>query len=228
MTRNNNRSRRTGNKSQRNNLEHQQVQLLKQLVAFRRQEIDLPAVPDVVPLALRPNKVYTFTRLSPPQNISSDPLVETDFGFRFTLDSLTSYSEFSNLFEEFRIIRVEAIYRTSNALIPLIGKILTCIDYDDSAALPLSALQQYQTAQVNSPREDFTRVIKPRVSLEVYQGATSGYTSTPNIWLDSSNPSIAHFGFKLSLPAQVSGASATPTLQGTIMFRYYIQCRNPH
>jgi hypothetical protein len=127
----------------------------------------------------------------------------------FTVNTLPSIAFLSNMFDLYKIHKVEVNFTSVRAdnnpssVGSVIPKLQTIIDLDDDVA-PTSTLEldRYSTLVevrgVNSVR----RVFKPRASMQLYLTAvTSAYAVAPDVWLDLAYTTVPHYGCKWSLGA---------------------------
>lgn len=146
-------------------------------------------------------------------------------------------SEFTPLFERWRIVSVEATpiftgnSSSLNSPTTALPLILCVIDYDDTAAISLTQIQQYSnmmmfqlgTGAVVPPTIKFS----PRPLAIEYSGVSPGYAITSkNVELNTGYPAIPHYGLKCVFDNQnVSSAS----LIGTVSwyFRYTFELSIP-
>lgn len=139
-------------------------------------------------------------------NVGAITAIATDSGVGrlFKLNSLPNVTEFTNLFDQYRIVMVEAEYVFSTHILSSQARyprIAFAVDYSD-AGNPTSEsdVLQYQNAeafQFGQVKHTFKRVFKPRAALAAYQGAFTGYgTASPNQWFDTNNAGIEYYGTK--------------------------------
>lgn len=146
----------------------------------------------------------------------------------FTLADLPNASDFTNLFDFYRICGVklqfipQANSNDTGASDPLSIPIFHYIaDYDDSIgfANENQALEKegIKTRRLDKP---FNYYIVPRVSNEIYNnGVTTAYAlNKKKQWIDGNSSGVAHFGLK----AWVTTA-AVYTLRFKIYATYYLQ-----
>jgi len=139
-------------------------------------------------------------------NVGAITAIATDSGVgrRFRLSDLPSTTEFTNLFDQYRIVMVEAEYVFSTHILASQARyprIAFAVDYSDSTNPGSeSEVLQYQNAeafQFGQVKHTFKRVFKPRAALAAYQGTFTGYgTASPNQWFDTNNSSIEYYGTK--------------------------------
>lgn len=154
----------------------------------------------------------------------------------FNLASLPSASEFTALFDQYKITGVKldfiplgdtinlpltSMTGTTGALSPG-GPLILATDYDDASTPGSSAqLLEYQASKVIPIPRRHRMYIKPRIAVEINNGITTGYGARTG-WVDSSYSSVAHYGVKYWMNApSVSSASYTYQVWGT----YYISCK---
>jgi len=158
--------------------------------------------------------------------VSSAAAATTYAAYSFALSDVPNYTEFTNLFDEYRISKViltfvpQCMTTTSNPIYTT-SWLIYVVDKDD-ASTPTSytSLQEYPKHKVLSANRRFYVSFRPRFSTEVYASpATTGYGSRTG-WLDCSNAGIPHYGFKLAM-----GLSGTAGAFSYAVFaKYVIDC----
>lgn len=116
-----------------------------------------------------------------------------------------NYTEFTNLFDLFRIKKVVfKMYLNSNSstvTTPAVSLpvIYSAVTSDDANLVSQTSIQQYETCKSHQfGDKELTWVFKPKPSLLAYNGLTSGYSPT-NGWLDTNYSDVPHFGIKFVL-----------------------------
>lgn len=123
-----------------------------------------------------------------------------------------SSSEFSKLFDQWRIVGVdmEVFFSGNSQSIVTAGTTLPLLwyvdDYDDANNTPLSLIQQYPRVKIANMGESGGYVIRhrmtPRPSLIIPDGA-GGFGAAPQLdgptWIDTVTPGTPHYGLKLCL-----------------------------
>jgi hypothetical protein len=209
-----------------------QVNILKQILDLQKtqQNQSIETVRDVPMMILKRDKVYTFTRKTA---LSYLQATNTGAGasFAFSLNLLPSGSDFTNLFEQYRVKQL--IYQFT----PIVGlgsgavdhsPLITWFDYDDNV-VPIGASESYQTQTTRTtPQGQFVqRVVTPQLSQDglATGSATTAYSAPPNnLWIDDAYPNALYYGLKTWIPAsgQTEGA---PLWAATVTA--VIQCRRP-
>jgi hypothetical protein len=196
------------------------------------QQRQIPDKPDRRPMDIpRRPQVMTFTRSVLLGNISATN-VETTGAYYFTLDSLPSYTDFTSLFDQYRIAQVTVRFipvvapfgaSTTAALLP---DLHTVIDYDDAVApATVDVMRQYGTHSVAPNQVYFERVLTPRYAVASYSGTFTSYSLAPVFtWIDSNSPSVQYYGVKWGTTSVsvVSGSYVLYNVEAT----YVVQCKS--
>lgn len=142
------------------------------------------------------------------------------FGFSFSLSNLPNSSDFTNLFDSYRIDRIDAvILGSSNSL-----QIYVAVDYDDAVAptgvVDMLERQNVQCKSVTAGSFQQLRVsFVPRMPIE---GANAGPQLAPvGMWVDTADPTVQYHGLKLWLQP----STGTVTLQPQVIFTYHLSFR---
>lgn len=163
-------------------------------------------------------------------------------GLAFCIGDLPNYTEFSNLYDCYRIrgvkLRLIPICTQgsmfSNGLLE--GILLHYVtDLDDGASPSASAtgitdLQQYSNYKcvINAVgRRSINIYLKPRYAQAVYNTAVStGYTEgNRSLWLDMTNTQVPHYGVKL-LFEHYHTSTDNATYLWKLEATYYFQCKD--
>lgn len=184
-------------------------------------------------------KSFHFKRAGNVAVLTYDPVVGDSIGtFTFRFDQINTNTDFTGLFDEYRInCCVLKFYpswgqagepgaltnRTpTNYQIP---QLHTCQDDDDNAIPTINEIIQhasYRTMQFNRP---YSFKFQPHASLAYFKSTlTTGYgVAKARTWLDMNNIDIPHYGFKFGID------SATNQIGHVYNFKvrpfYYFSCR---
>lgn len=170
-----------------------------------------------------------------------------NIGYQFSINDLPSLSEFTNLFDSFRIVKVVLRIRpySNNAATTFSGAPNTApatsgfihyaIDNDDAAAptaseAGITELQQKTSYKVKPlvSNKPIVITIKPRYAQSMFASTiATGYTQgRRSNWLDLGYPETPHYGFK----AVLEGYSPNAT-DAHLGFRaettYFLQFKGP-
>lgn len=164
-------------------------------------------------------------------------------GYYFTLSQLPSYTEFTNLFEQYRINAVKLTFQPyynsmdtegqiANAAAGIaynnIPRLYTLVDKDGAiTATTENGMLEYASARfIRNPMKSFSVYVKsPCVqigtanSLSIVGGAPKG-----KVWLDCDNYNIQHWGCAVGglMPAP---SSAFNTIGYSVVAKFYMQFR---
>lgn len=150
-------------------------------------------------------------------------------GLNFQLGQLPNVSEFTNLYDMYRInkVVVKVIPKISE-----VGMVLgatnnsagvqlhSALDFDDSAApTTVSQLTQYANHKMTRGNQIHTRVFTPKCNLSAggVQVASKAYQ-----WLDVTDTTVPHFGMKLIIPT----ISSSTIIYYDYSVTMYFSCKN--
>jgi len=144
--------------------------------------------------------VYRFVRSAYVTTLSSLAAATSYFAFSFKLSDLPNYTEFTQLFDEYKISKLQYKFLpgalTQNTLTTIATPtFMYAIDKDD-ATVPtsLDTLLQYPGVKIRNMDRGFTVSFVPRVAATFYNTAvTSAYGSTVH-YLDAANDGVPHYG----------------------------------
>jgi hypothetical protein len=156
---------------------------------------------------------------------------ESPSAFNFKLSSLPGYAEFTNMFDQYRITRVDVIYEPASRCGPSAPTtsngaphMWTQVDYDSTATVSVAELQQRENAMVHSAYDKWEHSFVPKIAATVYQSAVASGYMVPegNPWISTQTPSVEYYGFKYAFPATASAVQ----FGGTLMFRVHYELKN--
>lgn len=197
-----------------------------------------------MPRSIVPN-TYRFTRtckqlhtyysggwVDSAQNVLYN-LTSTPAGiFRFKLSDLPDYTEFTNLYEQFRISKVilrflpvqgtDAEVASSSRIIPLaVAPNVSAID-TVAAAVGLSDVLSEQGCRLLSGERPYTMTVYPKA-----YGTVDGVSTASSYggWLNSNGngSSVEHMGFKWAWELPTASAISGYSVYAT----FVVECRNP-
>jgi len=182
------------------------------------------------------NKVHTFVRWCDKDttygeygpNTITETGADQHFTYQFKLENVTSVSDFTNLYDGYKINKVqlflEPLYdSTQNVAIgapnPRSRKLRVVHDYNDAQVLSNEdEYLQYGNCKAYFPwsRNGIRITLYPKLNnvIENASGATTGFTSmnSNRQFLNIATDEVPHFGIKIFVP----GVLAT---EGTLLFR---------
>lgn len=153
---------------------------------------------------------HSFKRMSDGGTITGNatysPFVA---GYSFALDQLPNYTEFTNLYDSFRInfivqkwhLKIDPSAQTATtASYP---KLYWVVDNDDSTAPSnLNELRQHSRCKmaVMNPNRPVTIKFRPSVLMQAYEGATAtAYVPKWKQYIDCNDFATPHYGLKLGI-----------------------------
>jgi hypothetical protein len=142
----------------------------------------------------------------------------------FNLTDLPNYSEFTALFDQYSIWRVDLSVLIGTSPLQLVS----CVDYND-AALPASQAELLERGEAESlvlaagNFQQFRRSVLPLASTEVFQGLTTAYAASKHgQWIDCETAAVPHFGYKFWFSLCAAGGSTANT---SIVAKYHLRFR---
>lgn len=182
---------------------------------------------------------YTFVRLATNDGGITVPRSTTSLseGWVFKLSDVQNSSEFTNLFDSYRILkctlhfrpRIEEVNQLIGSAIPnafKIPRIYIVRDYDDSAGMTIAQVKQRPDVIVYPCTKEFSISTVPQISDALYNdGVTTAY-STPYAarWVDCGSNSANHFGFKYLVEGSANATPGVgPEFGYDITIRYLMQ-----
>lgn len=176
------------------------------------------------------NRVVTVVKLVDKGAITSSTSVDTLGGFAFSLSDLNEVTSFTNLFDQYKIIKiqVELIPLTIPATMNATGAfystaLLMAIDYDDSGTpASLQVVKNYQNVRIIPPgtQRVYKFAFEPHMALAAYSGSFTSYANLKPRWIDASSTGVVHYGLKYGV------ATSAVQVQFQVLTRYVVQFRN--
>lgn len=185
-----------------------------------------------------------FEELAGKLYITSQAVIDGWISFNFKLTDLPNYTEFTNLYDQYRINKVvlklfpsqnvNQFHAYADPLFPvnyLTLPVMSVIDYNDGQPLAEQDLQQYTHCKYHKFPNAVSITLTPAC-----QGIVSRDDTTSNIisgqplfkkWLSCDQATIEHFGVKMFIPNVGAGGSSTNnTVRFSVKACYYISCKN--
>jgi len=180
-------------------------ELLSKLVILNEQQIlkAVPAMSDIEFPTLK-RRYYSFVSSYVVGTLTSSLTVPVTATYNFSLNQLPDSSQFTALFDAYRILHVKVIFNPTTNTGPC-AAIQTVIDYDDSNLLVGSPAGR-DTFMSVSCGQYFERNLAPRAALALYGGAFTSFGQIANPWTDCGNPFVQHYGLKVFQPVSLFAA----------------------
>lgn len=152
------------------------------------------------------------------------------------LSDLPGYANFTALFDQYRITRVEVeILPTAQPALVTGGTLgtargcylFTVVDNDDaSVPASINEMRQYATAKVHANMSVVKRSFKPAVLVQAYESnVATAYEPKFNAWISTTDPATQQFGMKIGMYT-VDSSNPTNTVIYIVGARYWVQCKN--
>lgn len=158
-----------------------------------------------------------LTKLSDTISLTSSTTGSTAFGSYSvygTLDCLPNYTEFSTLFDRYKIVGMSMKFLMFNTG-ALTGAAVSATysqsgilwhgitDYDDATAPPateagIQQLREYESYKVKNAlvANTIKQYCRPKLAVAAYGGAFTRYANMPALWVDANSTDVQHYGFK--------------------------------
>ena len=165
------------------------------------------------------------------------------FATFFALSMLPDYTDFTNLYDQYKIcfakLRIRAWATSaatesgiSSAYSNVAALVSSIIDYDDATAPaatgPPDDMRQYPSYKThNLLGRPVTRVVRPHLAGAVYNGAFTGYSNRKAAWIDCNSPHVQHYGLKYFITVQAPLSTATSYIFFQPEVTLYFKCKNP-
>lgn len=133
--------------------------------------------------------------------IINNTLNDTPFSSTFRLSDVPNASEFSNLYDQYKIrgIKWKLMVRSSDFASGITApKVFTVVDYDDATApTNLNEILQYQNVKVSQFGNTHARYLKPKITPQLGDLSTLiNMRSVGTGWVDMANTNVPHYGIK--------------------------------
>lgn len=159
-----------------------------------------------------------------------------------TLDALPDYTEFTALFDQYKILRMTLTLRAfqTTSLNNSSGgqQCLSVIhygivDYDDAVVFTpnnpgVQLMRERSTFRERNffSLKPYKRTIRPRIAMSAYgAGAFSSYANMKSQWIDSNSPSVQMYGFKGMFEVFAPSSSASSYIWFRPELTYHLACR---
>lgn len=188
-------------------------------------------------------KVFTFSRKVRQSLVVTNDINPINYAMSWTLNSLPNYTEFTNLFDQYRInyIEVKFIYDhnvgevassagiAANANMGL-PNVYLARDYDDASALGgIDEYLQYEGCIVRRLGDIFSIRIYPHIASAAYSGTFTSYKNDTRAWIDVNSTGVAHYGLKMGVDASMCNSAAGAAVaigRLTLIHTYNISFKN--
>lgn len=177
----------------------------------------------------RGQKIYLFKRTSNYGTLFINNITDTLDGYQFRLDQVPNFTEFTALYDQFKINAVKLTFYpqvTENISLGTINnpvasaRFYSCLDFNDSAPpTTIDEVREYQSCKRTPILKPHKRYLKPRIM-------DRGQIYNPGRpWLSCDTArSEPHYGVKIGVENMSS--TTTSTMEYTIECKFYLSFRN--
>lgn len=177
----------------------------------------------------RGQKLYLFKRHCAPFGaLTINDITNTYTAYNFSLNDVPNVSEFTTLYDVYKINAVKITFRpqmTDNVSLSSINnaaasnRFFTAIDYNDSVSpTSIDEIRQYQSCKVTGLLRTHKRYFRPRIM------DSSSVYSPGNKWLNTATTSTNYFGLKVAVEPTQSTIATSMTY--SIECTYYLSFKN--
>ena len=173
------------------------------------------------------NAIHAFVRTSNRGLITSGTAADFNTAYSFQLNDLPGYTEFTGLFDQYCIAKVEIRFIPIQTVAnPTASESLlyTVIDYDDTTLITAVDCQQYGDCKITRVTDEQKRTFTPHVAAAFYGGSLfNAYGNMAAQWVDCTSPAVPHYGIKAVISADNSSLVSNSFW---VICRYFIKLRN--
>lgn len=163
------------------------------------------------------------------------------FGMNFQLSTLSGYTEFTTLFDQYRINRIKVYIVARQNTVSLmegvnsaVGSIqgIFCTDHDDSSApsadnAGMNTLRERDKSRsfIFGVNQVYTHALVPATLSEVYRtGVATAYSPKFRARIDCDIPDVPHYGLKGVVRVPLNTGAMPGPVQLDVYATYYITC----
>lgn len=158
---------------------------------------------------------------------------QNQFLARHSLTQVTQATDFTNLYDRYKIVGVKAtfLYQSSDAAITgggVLPTIMYCADFDNTTPLsyPQIRAKQYVKERILTANKPFSIFYKPKNLMLVDNlGVATAAAIQNKDWLDCEASSINHLGLQFSINNMYATTAVNSQLE--IKFTYYLAFKDP-
>jgi len=150
----------------------------------------------------------------------------TFYTYAFTLADCSEYSSFTNLYDQYRIVKIQCLFmpltllQTAGTGSVTSSPLVVIADYDDNSTLTsMVQLYNYQNVQFCKCQDKLEFAIKPRLALAAYSGSFTSYANASPQWIDSNSTAVQHYGIKVGID------QSTQVPSWVFYARYFLEFR---
>lgn len=151
------------------------------------------------------NRPYTIQQTQQYGTVlNTNTSIPSFFSKSFALSDLSQQTTLTAAFDQYRIdwIKIKVVPQTLTIGSYGLANWYSVLDYDDANTASLvSQLLQYQNCITTSTTTAHFRHLTPHIAVAAYSGAFTSFKNEVADWIDSSSPSVQHYGLKIGVDA---------------------------
>jgi len=179
-------------------------------------------------------------------NAGTSTIKELPLTTQFTLTDISNSSEFSALYDQYKICGVkvsikmiscpDATYTAGGTALNQYSNFYPTLwyvrDYDDTALVTTGDIRQYKSVKhvTLRPNKELSIFVKPRVLKQVFNSTTgAGYEIALPKFIDMANNALPHFGLKMVFDFEGQNLPITSVLSQfkfRLNYKYYFMCKD--
>ena len=152
--------------------------------------------------------IYRFTRTQDFGTVTTSTIATTQLAIKYQISQVPSVGDFTNLFDQYRIVKVQTTLYPSATESEAAGSTvlngygIKAIDYDDGTSTNFGDLLQFGNCQHFKLTEPIITTIVPRLASPTFGSSVfSSFSMTPkNVWVDMASTTAEYYGLKIAFP----------------------------
>jgi hypothetical protein len=167
-------------------------------------------------------QIYNFVDSTELVGFSTSTTLTTFTALNFQLNNFGNASNFSGVFDQYRLRMVEVTLYPSVDQNPTgtTGLLHSAIDYDDSNALTsITQILDYQNVVITRGDEVQKRTFIPHAAVAAYAAAFTSFANETSPWIDAANLTVQHYGIKYANTASTSVNTFSVVVRAWFQFR---------
>jgi hypothetical protein len=199
----------------------------------RRYNDDTPLVPKGGDIVFTTPRATRITRSTSPGNLPKGVL-DQGYGALFEVSALINNTDLTLLYDQYCIEWVEYVFELTTPFLAGIPypRIVIAADYTD-AGIPATenVVLQYGGVKVHQFTPDNTKLsvkLKPRPAMAAFaSGVSTGYAiPSGDVWFDTANTSVDHYGLKFWVADYNSTISTAPNVRTFAIYHLKMRATN--
>jgi len=156
-----------------------------------------------------------------PNFLTTSTLAATFAAKGFALSDFDQSSEYTGLFDQYRINRLEVwIIPVAAQGTTVFGGSFSAIDLDDASTPSATAtVKAKQGSLLSSGGASHYHSWRPHVAIAAYSGAFTSFANMTESWIDSGSPGVQHYGLKFASDSTPVAYTFNLTYKAHVSFR---------